>query len=365
MENINNPNFNQEPSTLENNSKKKLIIIITVLIFIVLGAIAYLSFTNQENSVLSKKEQRRQAKLEQKANQENGSDIQSVNGANNGTSSDNSEMVSGLISFTEDYTVTTKKDVTYATVDGISLKIDIYTPNGVSGATPAVMYIHGGGFKGGSKNGVADDSEMLARHGIAVVAVDYRLSGTAKFPAQIYDVNSATRYIKAHASEYNIDPNKIFSLGESAGGVLASLLGVTGTSLEGTVGGNTGYNSDVIGVINISGSYVASIVDTMSGGIKNSISNVVDCSPVPSTACESDYEELSPESYISSNDAPFIILHGDKDGSVPTIQAETLQDKLQASGVPAELHVAPDLAHVGGLLSRYLNEVISFINSNI
>ena len=102
----------------------------------------------------------------------------------------------------------------------------------------------------------------------------------------------------------------------------------------------------------------------MSGGIKNAISAVVGCSPVPSGECESEYEPLSPETYIDSTDAPFIILHGDKDGSVPTVQAETLQDKLQAKGISAELHVAPDLAHVGGLLARYLDEVISFINAN-
>ncbi len=376
-ENNQTPSYNYEniqtgSTMIKNDSHRKIVIISGLIVLVLLAIIATLVFASPKvDPKLQKKIEKWEAK---QSGQLGGSTIfgELIDGNNeeDSSSGDNasgsSGAVSGPVSYSEDYSVTTKKDVTYGTVGGTAMKVDIYTPVGVTGATPAIMYIHGGGFKGGSKNGVADDAEMLARHGVAVVAVDYRLSGTAEFPAQIYDVKGATRFIKANASTYNIDPNRIFSLGESAGGVLASLLGVTktGTSLEGTVGGNTGYDSGVVGVINISGSYVASIVDTMSGGIKNSISAVVGCSPVPSTTCESKYEPLSPETYIDSSDAPFIILHGDKDGSVPTIQAETLQDKLQAKGVPAELHVAPDLAHVGGLLVRYLDEVISFINSN-
>ena len=283
-----------------------------------------------------------------------------------GTTAGSGAGASGALSYNEDYSVTTKKDIVYGTASSMNLKIDIYTPNGVSSPTPLVLYIHGGGFKGGSKNGVADDAEMLARHGTAVVAIDYRLSGTAVFPAPLHDIKGVARYMKAHASEYNIDPNSFFTLGESAGGVLASLMGVTegNTSLEGTIGGNTGYNSNVAGVINISGSYIASIVDTMSGGIKNSIGNEIGCSPVPSSDCEDEYKALSPEMYITSGDSPFLILHGDKDRSVPTIQATTLDQKLSAVGVPSDVYVASDLAHVGGLLARYLDEVISFINSN-
>jgi acetyl esterase/lipase len=296
------------------------------------------------------------------------SDTQTVDESEgqSGTNSQSSQSEAGELTKTEEFTVVTKKDVVYGTASGINLKIDIYTPVEVDSPTPAVLYIHGGGFKGGSKNGVADDALMLAKHGTAVVAIDYRLSGTAIFPAQIHDVKGVARYVRAHADEYNIDSNAIFSLGESAGGVLASLLGVTegNTTLEGTIGGNNSYSSDVAGVINISGSYVASIVDSMGSGIKNAISAETGCSPVPSTACKSTYEALSPETYLTSNDSPFIILHGSKDQSVPQIQAETLDSKLSALGVPSEIYIASDLAHVGGLLSRYLDEVIDFINTN-
>lgn len=296
------------------------------------------------------------------------SDMQTTEDGNTeiGSTSQSTQSESGDLTSTEEFTVTTKKDVVYGTASGMNLKIDIYTPVEVNSPTPAVLYIHGGGFKGGSKNGVADDALMLAKHGTAVVAIDYRLSGTAIFPAPLHDVKGVARYVKAHASEYNIDPNALFTLGESAGGVLASLMGVTegNTTLEGTIGGNNSYDSNIAGVINISGSYVASIVDTMGSGIKNAISAETGCSPVPSTVCKSTYEALSPEIYLTSNDSPFIILHGSKDQSVPQIQAETLDSKLTALGVPSEIYIASDLAHVGGLLNRYLDEVIDFINAN-
>ncbi len=363
-------------TNLEDNKKvkmKKTLLISAIVVVLAVTAVSFAVFSpGQIDPKYQKKIDKWETKQEQKSSYTttSGDTVSSQEeSSSSGASSDSSssdENVTGSVSYKEEYTVTTKKGVVYGSASGMSLTVDIYTPNGVSGPTPAIMYIHGGGFHGGSANGVADDSLMLAKHGVAVVAVNYRLSGTAIFPAPLYDVKGATRFIRANASTYNIDPNAIFSLGESAGGVLASLLGVTGNypSLEGTIGGYTSYSSKVSGVINISGSYMVSIVDTMSGGIKNSIGNEVGCSPVPSTECSSAYSALSPETYIDSTDAPFIILHGDKDQSVPTVQAETLNSELKSIGVESSLYVASDLAHVGGLLSRYLDEVISFINAN-
>lgn len=374
-------NYTPEPAHRKTKTVRIVALVVAVIALVVV-AVLYLAPTDSDTSLLSSKEQRRQAKLaaleEKRANQIVGGETttttttttdlgETTETENSGTITDEPTVsVAGSVSQSELYTVTTKSDIVYGTVGGSTLKMDIYTPNGVDAPTPAIIFIHGGGFHGGSKNAATDDGPMLARHGVAVIGVDYRLSGTAIFPAPLHDVKGAVRYVKAHASEYNIDPNAIFSLGESAGGVLASLLGVTegNTTLEGTVGGNTGYNSNVAGVINISGSYVASIVDTMSPGIKNAISAETGCEPVPSTACESTYEALSPETYLSSDDSPFIILHGEKDGSVPTVQATTLDSKLTALGVESEVYVASDLAHVGGLLSRYLTQVINFINTN-
>lgn len=354
-------NLNQ----MSQKSKKKIIIIVLICLLVgVLVSVA--SVSTNENKFLDK-EYGFQGKVEQKLKDIIQGEPDSLENEEIDTGANTlGSSVAGALSYDEDYTVTTKSNVVYGNASGMDLKIDIYTPNDVSAPTPLVLYIHGGGFKGGNKSGVADDAVMLAKHGTAVVGIDYRLSGTAVFPAPLHDIKGVARYMKAHASEYNIDPNAFFTLGESAGGVLASLMGVTEGSitLEGTIGGNTGYDSNLAGVINISGSYVASIVDTMSPGIQNSIGNEIGCSPVPSTTCEDEYEALSPEMYINSGDTPFLILHGAKDQAVPTIQATTLDSKLGAVGVVSDIYIASDLAHVGGLLARYLDEVISFINTN-
>ncbi len=358
--------FNEIPTK---RSYKRILKVSGIIVAIaVVVIVIILTLPSKEERLQRLKEERRLAKQAQMENAGENTTQEEITGSGTtaGAGSSTTTSTAGSVSQSEIYGVTTKTDVTYGTGGSTALKLDVYMPSGVSSPTPAILFIHGGGFKGGSKGAATDDGPMLAKHGVAVVSVDYRLSGTAIFPAPLYDVKGAVRFVKAHASEYNIDPNAIFSLGESAGGVLASLLGVTegNATLEGSVGGNLGYTSNVVGVINISGSYVASIVDTMSPGIKNAISAETGCDPVPSTQCESTYEALSPETYINSGDSPFIILHGDKDGSVPTIQATTLDSKLGAVGVASEIYVASDLAHVGGLLSRYLTQVISFINAN-
>ena len=200
-----------EQITPTNKNKIKVIVLVIALL-IVAGVAAAFFIPSQEERIQNYKEQKREEKIQEKVNQTEGNVSEENNGSSSGDTT--GETVSGSVSFGEDYTVATEKDIVYATVNGMSLKIDIYTPIGVTGATPAVLYIHGGGFHGGSKNGVADDSVMLAKHGIASVAIDYRLSGTAVFPAPLHDVKGVARYVKAHASEYNINPDALFTLGD-------------------------------------------------------------------------------------------------------------------------------------------------------
>jgi len=366
---------------------KKTIVTLIILICIgVLIAIVYASSRTTTTSVTDKRE-RREQKIEDRRNnvaqnnihtntpQETNTNDVSIPNTNSSTSSETTDTNplpptntdnSHTIATNESYSVTKYGGIVYGTESGVTLTMDIYVPKGITGMIPTVLFIHGGGFHGGSANGVADESEMLAKHGVVVAAVNYRLSGTAIFPAQVYDVKGAIRYLKANATTYQIDTNNVFALGESAGGVLASLLGVTigDTTLEGTTGGNTSYSSSVKGVINISGSYVASIVETMSNGILGAIAKEVGCSPVPSTACKSAYEALSPETYLSSGDVPYILLHGDQDKSVPVLQATTLNTKMKNAGITSEVHIAEGFGHVSGILAHNMSDVIDFLNRN-
>src|SRR5262245_6137695 len=122
-----------------------------------------------------------------------------------------------------------QRDVTYCTVDGVELKMDIYFPKNSTGATPLVIFIHGGGWSKGDKargHGLTEFPPLLAA-GFTVASLNYRLAPEYQFPAMLEDVKCAVRSFRAHASEYNIDPNRIGVWGTSAGAHLASMIGLT------------------------------------------------------------------------------------------------------------------------------------------
>src|SRR5207253_7695708 len=134
---------------------------------------------------------------------------------------------------------------------------DVYLPTvRVSGPSPVVMYVHGGGWTSGDKSwvdGVLKESEFTGR-GYLVAAVNYRLAPQYRWPAQIEDVKCAVRYLRANAATYNIDPNRIGAWGTSAGGHLVALMGLAGpdAGLEGK-GGNPDQSSRVQAVVDMFG----------------------------------------------------------------------------------------------------------------
>ncbi|MEY2820121.1 MAG: Carboxylesterase NlhH [Chloroflexota bacterium] len=124
---------------------------------------------------------------------------------------------------------TVEKDTTYCTVDGVELKMDVYYPSQNNGRFPVTMYVHGGGWSSGDKAQGAGAIEIpeLQKAGFLVVSVNYRLAPEYVFPAMIEDVKCAVRSLRAHAEEYNLDPNRIGVWGGSAGGHLVALLGTS------------------------------------------------------------------------------------------------------------------------------------------
>src|SRR5262245_61935416 len=140
--------------------------------------------------------------------------------------------------------IKTLRDVEYARVGETALKLDLYVPASTK-SPPLVVWVHGGAWRGGSKN---NPSVLpLTERGFAVASVDYRLSPVAQFPAQIHDIKAAIRYLRAAAKEHGIAADRIAITGGSAGGHLAALVGVTNgvKELEGTVGKHLDQSSDV------------------------------------------------------------------------------------------------------------------------
>ena len=234
--------------------------------------------------------------------------------------------------------------VTYCSPDNTPQMMDIYTPvNKSSNASmPLVEMVHGGGWTGGSKgsiNTLQPAHEVpatmlgLLAHGFVVTSINYRLAPRYKFPANIEDVKCSIRYLRAHAAQYYIDPNRIGLMGESAGGHLVSLAGLAGPSAGWDVGEYTEQSSAVQAVIDMFGpEYLASgIGDPAIFGPSRDALHVD-----------------SPPTYIASTpntDPPFLILQGDRDKTVPPYHSLRFYNELLNAEQPAILQMVQNAGH--------------------
>lgn len=251
-----------------------------------------------------------------------------------------------------------QRDVVYCTHGGSSLTMDIFYPIPGNSPAPALMYIHGGGWYSGDKTtgaGPSDIPELVAR-GYLVVAVNYRLAPKYKFPAQIEDVSCAVRFIRTHADSLGIDPARIGAWGDSAGGHLVTLLGVTDAYCGFDCACGCGGVSD----------RVQAVVDIY-GPTDLTAMYAMDNSPhiehvFGTTDPESQLIKLaSPVTYVSSDDPPFLIIHGEDDEVIQPDQSQALYQRLAEAGVPAELLVVKNCGHcfkaVGGDISPTRYEI--------
>lgn len=259
---------------------------------------------------------------------------------------------------------TVERDVTYGIASGVELKMDVYYPKTAAGPVPAVMYVHGGGWTAGDKQDGAGRAAIpyLQDAGFLVVSINYRLAPDFKFPAQIEDVKSAVRYLRANADKYSLDPERIGAWGGSAGGHLVSLLGVTEESdgLEG-IGGYEGESSRVQAVVDMFGPSDLTL-EFEGGAIGQALgTRVFGTSDRGSEILKA----ASPVTYISADDPPFLILHGDSDRLVPPSQSQELYDQLRSAGVPATLVMVTNAGHAfkpqGGDVSPSSQEIYIMI----
>ncbi|MFE4196747.1 alpha/beta hydrolase fold domain-containing protein [Paenarthrobacter sp. NPDC056912] len=249
------------------------------------------------------------------------------------------------------------RELSYAIALGFRrLSMDVWLPRRNAGtAVPVVVWIHGGAFQLGDRRELpptfAPDSvfRLLNEAGIACATVDYRHSLEAPFPAQLHDIKAAVRYLRHHADLLGIDANRIGAWGESAGGHLAALLGLTGAreDLEGGLGVQ-GQPSSVSAVVDFYG--VSSLEDMppmtaandfMGAALLAAVPEGTSLRPETMLVGGSDDPALlaaaSPISYVTSDAAAFLLIHGDSDGLVPHAQSELLANALARAGVQQEL----------------------------
>jgi acetyl esterase/lipase len=210
-------------------------------------------------------------------------------------------------------------------MDGVSLKTDVYFPRNETGIL--LIHIHGGGWRMGSKNSGTGfvDFPALLNAGYTLASIDYRLVPEYKIPDIISDVKCAVRYFRAHATEYEIDPELIGVWGTSAGGHLVSMLGTADESDGFDVGEHLEVSSRVQAVVDLFGpANLEAYRDNREALGENDPAG-------PSLAA------ISPVTYITPDDPPFLILQGDLDTTVPPDQSQEFYDKLTAAGVDAQL----------------------------
>jgi len=269
------------------------------------------------------------------------------------------------------------RDLEYASyvLDGTEqpLLLDLYLPEPAPRPLPLLIYIHGGGWMEGTKDGCP--VEVFVQHGYAVACVDYRLAQIAPegclpeltFPAQIHDIKAAVRWLRQHADRYGLDPHRFGALGESAGGHLAALLGTSHgvPELEGPA--NRGVSDAVQAVVDWYGP-----VDITLGPVlfeddpcTTEWDHLVEACGGEETpffywtlawgaflggsladpAVLERARQASPLTYVDAGDPPFLIIHGEADDTVPIEQSERLAAALEEAGVEVTFIPLPRVGH--------------------
>jgi acetyl esterase/lipase len=241
-------------------------------------------------------------------------------------------------------TVELKPDIVYARYGAREMHVDLYLPKQSAGLRPAVVYIHGGGWRGGNKRAFSRHAAHMATLGFAGAAIEYRLSGEAKYPAAIHDSKAAVRWLRAHAAEYRIDPNRIGAAGGSAGGHLVGLLGTTNQikEFEGA-GGNSNFSSQVraVAAFNPAVDFV-SFGKGASGNASNAVYEFLGATYAHQPNL---WAQAAPITHVNQNSAVFLFLHGTGDTVVPYQQSVDMMNKLKTAGIRAEIFSAPEAGH--------------------
>jgi len=238
----------------------------------------------------------------------------------------------------------TISDVQYCTGGGKPLLMDVFVPKQpLRTPAPAVLWIHGGGWERGDKNG-SSGALMLANEGFVTASLFYRLSGDSPFPADIEDCKCAIRFLRANASRFGIDPDRIGVAGASAGGHLAELVATAGpdAGLEGT-GGWPGVSSRVQAA---SAYYGASDFTVGELEFQHHTGQVI-VKLFRGTAKEKPgpYKKASPIFYVGGGDPPLFLAHGEQDELVPFDQSVRLAEAYRRASLPVEFIPVKNAGH--------------------
>ncbi|RAJ09972.1 acetyl esterase/lipase [Arenibacter echinorum] len=245
-------------------------------------------------------------------------------------------------------TIQEYKDLVYKTIDSTSLKLDIYQHKAIKKDAPLIIFIHGGAWEKGKKSNVLHYLISYAQKGYVTATIQYRLSGVAKYPAQILDVADAIQWLKSHAKDYNINVNKVAIAGGSAGAHLAMQYAYSHSS--NTMDDN-GIPTNVQAVINIYGpSDLTTEIAKKEKRVHRLFGKTYEEAPEM-------YKQASPILYVNKDSPPTISFHGTLDELVPYGQSKKLHETLQSYGVPSYNHELKGWPHAMDLSAKVFSYI--------
>ena len=248
----------------------------------------------------------------------------------------------------------TLNNITYCTPENSPQTMDVYFPE-AGGPWPVLIYVHGGAWMHGDKSEAAMFARSMTAQGYLVVSLNYRLYPNGRYPAMIQDVKCAIRALRAHAGEYNLDPNRIGAMGVSAGGHLVSLVGTSDQSAGTDVGEYLDQSSRVQAVV-----AMAPVTD-----LTRSFPNA-DIEAMRQVGFgEDNIVEASPIAHVTPDDPPFLLIHGERDELVPVEQSQLMYDRLVQTGVPAEFIIVQNAGHSMTATRGTATPTLSEINQKI
>jgi acetyl esterase/lipase len=242
-------------------------------------------------------------------------------------------------------------DVVFGSGDGRDLHCDVFTPPDARDDRPGLLLIHGGAWEGGDRKQLRGYGIQMARFGFVSVCCEYRLSGEARWPAQIHDVKAALRWMRANAKSLGIDPDRIAVSGNSAGAHLALMIaGTRAVPAFDGAGGHAGFDTSCAAVVSI---YAPTNLRTsLDGPVRRLLGT---------DASREVEDAASPITYATRDFPPTLLIHGNADTVVPVSASLRMYEALTAVGAPVELHIYDGAPHAFDAAPEFGRQVIDIM----
>jgi acetyl esterase len=259
--------------------------------------------------------------------------------------------------------VRVERGLLYGTAGGQRLLLDAYLPSEKGQRRPAVIFVHGGGWRSGDKTAFAPEEQTFAptatrlvELGFAVFSVDYRLAPAARYPAAVDDIATAIRWIRANAGRFGVDPPRLGLFGASAGGNLAALAATRGR-------GRLDTGARVRAVVSWSGPMDLTLFDAELGGPSQHpfVESYIGCTPA---ACPARYRAASPITQVDRSDPPTLLANSTGE-IVPLAQAREMTARLAAAAVPHRLLVVPGSRHAAQYAAAVWQQTVRFLTNHL